>query len=449
MSEPATKRLVPELRFPEFRDDWYRIKLGKCFTNIGGTALEKHVIDEGTHHFISIGNYSTDGKYIDKGQRVELNDTTKPKLLNKNDLVMVLNDKTLAGDIIGSTLLIGEDNKYIYNQRSERLVTDSELTPIFAWHLLNSQLIRKEVFKRSQGGTQIYVNFPSIKAIKLAIPKDPEEQQKIADCLFSIDALITAHTQKHAALKAHKKGLMQQLFPSEGKTVPKLRFPEFRDAGEWADGVIADLTDAVMGNAFKSSDFVEDGIQLIRMGNLYQGELQFNRSPVYLPNNFNEEYSRFLVEPLDLLMSMTGTVGKRDYGFIVQIPENCPQLFLNQRVLKVVNRDNCVKEFLLQLLKNEELLKELYSLAGGTKQANLSAQQFKNLKVRFPKPTEQQKIADCLSSIDELITAQTQKIESLKTHKKGLMQQLFPATDDDCRDAGSRATQDAKAEVNG
>jgi len=290
--------------------------------------------------------------------------------------------------------------------------------------------MRKQIQKEAQGAKVLGISAGRISSLNVVYPSIDNEQQKIADCLSSIDELITAHTQKHEVLKTHKKGLMQQLFPPEGETVPKLRFPEFRDAGEWEEGVISDLANGVMGNAFKSVDFIEDGIQLVRMGNLYQGELQLNRTPVYLPKHFNEEYSRFLVKPFDILMSMTGTMGKRDYGFIVQLPESCEQLLLNQRVLKIVHKAKCVKGFLLQLLKSESLLNELYSLPGGTKQANLSVQQFKGLKAKFPEPKEQQKIADFLSSIDVLITEQSQKIVSLKAHKKGLMQQLFPVTDE-------------------
>jgi type I restriction enzyme S subunit len=69
-------------------------------------------------------------------------------------------------------------------------------------------------------------------------------------------------------------------------------------------------------------------------------------------------------------------------------------------------------------------------LPGGTKQANLSAQQLKDLEITFPLEPEQQKIGDCLSSLDELISAQTRKLKALKTHKKGLMQQLFPSPDE-------------------
>ncbi|MFC4996023.1 hypothetical protein [Rubritalea tangerina] len=74
----------------------------------------------------------------------------------KNDLVMVLNDKTKTGDIIGSTILIDSSDSYIYNQRSERIITNKELlSPLYAWFLLNSPKQRKNVFSVSQGGTQI------------------------------------------------------------------------------------------------------------------------------------------------------------------------------------------------------------------------------------------------------------------------------------------------------
>ena len=212
---PVEGQTTPKLRFPELQNtgEWKEKKLGDCFKNTGGTALEKYVVDTGDYHFISIGNYSTDGKYIDKGQRIKINDITKTKLLNKDDLVMVLNDKTASGDIIGSTIHIKECNKYIYNQRSERLIINSKLLPTFSWFILNSKTVRKEIYRKSQGGTQIYVNFSNIKTISILIP-EIKEQQKIADCLSSLDELITTQSQKIETLKQHKKGLMQQLFPN-------------------------------------------------------------------------------------------------------------------------------------------------------------------------------------------------------------------------------------------
>ena len=122
--------------------DWVEKNLGEAINNYGGTSLEEFVNIEGSHNFISIGNYEKTGNYYDNGQRIVLNNKTKLKLLIKIDLVMVLNDKTASGDLIGATILISEDNKYIYNQRSERLVCKLEMIrPKFAWHFLNSYKI--------------------------------------------------------------------------------------------------------------------------------------------------------------------------------------------------------------------------------------------------------------------------------------------------------------------
>jgi len=195
------------IEFPE----WEEKKLGGVVDNVGGTALEKYTNPKETHKFISIGNYGVDGKYIDNGQRVELNNKTKTKLLDKDNLVMVLNDKTAAGNIVGSTILIDESDSYIYNQRSERLICKSELFPIFAWHYLNSKIFRKSVYSISQGGTQIYVNFPSVKELNFSLPS-LLEQTKIANFLSSIDTKIEQVSKQLDESKQFKKALLQQMF---------------------------------------------------------------------------------------------------------------------------------------------------------------------------------------------------------------------------------------------
>ena len=123
---------------------------------------------------------------------------------------MVLNDKTKTGDIIGSTILIDEDDKYIYNQRSERIICNEGVNVSFFWFLLNSNPIRTEVFKRSQGGTQIYVNFGALETINIELPS-LEEQEKIAAVLTNADKEIELLEQQLADLQQEKKALMQQL----------------------------------------------------------------------------------------------------------------------------------------------------------------------------------------------------------------------------------------------
>ena len=411
------KQLVPKLRFPEFRDSWGTVKLGKCFDNIGGTALEKHVSANGTHHFISIGNYSPEGKYLDKKQRVELNATTKTKLLNKNDLVMVLNDKTSAGDIIGSTLLIKEDNKYIYNQRSERLIVNSNLLPTFAWQLLNSQTIKREIYKRSQGGTQIYVNFPSIKTIDLTIPQDKKEQQKIADCLSSIDESISTQTAKLNALKNHKKALMQQLFPAEGETTPKLRFPEFRDGEEWQIKPLSKVCEINPSVENLPEEFTYVDLESVESGKLIKKKIiSLDSAP---------SRAQRLLKSGDIIFQTVRPYQKNNYFF--QTDDNYKYVASTGYAQL---RSHESKMYLYQYLYNENFVNRVLTKCSGSNYPAINSTDLSQVQVEIPKLKEQQKIADCLSSIDELITAQAEKIDMLQTHKKGLMQQLFPNADE-------------------
>lgn len=191
--------------------DWEEKGLGGLIENVGGTALEKFTDLSSRYKFISIGNYSIDGKYIDNGQRVELNKKTKTKLLEKGNLVMVLNDKTASGNIIGSTILIDDEDTYIYNQRSERIICKPSVLPQYLWQYLNSTMFRAQVFRMAQGGTQIYVNFPVVKELKLFLP-GLGEQQKIANFLSALDQKLDLIATELTQAQTFKKGLLQQMF---------------------------------------------------------------------------------------------------------------------------------------------------------------------------------------------------------------------------------------------
>ncbi|WP_196005676.1 restriction endonuclease subunit S [Citrobacter freundii] len=193
----------------------------------------------------------------------------------------------------------------------------------------------------------------------------------------------------------------------------------------WTLGTLNDLADTIMGYAFRSEDFVPTGIPLLRMGNLYQNSLDLNRNPVYLPDSFKVDYKRFLVKPGDLVMSMTGTMGKRDYGFTVEIPSNTQYSLLNQRVLKIVPKNNSSSGYILNLLRSELILSVLYSFPGGTKQANLSAKQVQELPVLIPPLAEQKKIGEILSIWDKAISVTENLLTNSQQQKKALMQQLL------------------------
>lgn len=111
----------------------------------------------------------------------------------------------------------------------------------FGAYLFSSESVRKQIQREAQGAKVLGLSASRMGNVQLHYPSEADEQKKIADCLSSLDVLITAENQKLDAIRTYKKGLMQQLFPREAETVPRLRFPAFRKAGKWQKRKVSDL----------------------------------------------------------------------------------------------------------------------------------------------------------------------------------------------------------------
>ncbi|MFZ7179713.1 restriction endonuclease subunit S [[Pasteurella] aerogenes] len=210
---PKNDQEFPEIRFPEFTYAWEQRKLEDFGLATGGTSLEDEFSDDGEYKVISIGSYSENSTYTDQGIRINKTEKSKSRILNKNDLTMILNDKTSSGNIIGRVLLIDQDDTYIYNQRTQRIETNLDLFDAqFLYQLLNADHIRKKIIFMAQGNTQIYVNWSNIKNISYLIPTGIQEQQKIGAFFTALDRYITIHQRKLENMQKLKKSLLQQMF---------------------------------------------------------------------------------------------------------------------------------------------------------------------------------------------------------------------------------------------
>ena len=191
---------------------WEQRKLDDFGKSTGGVSIESEFADDGKYKVISIGSYSDTSTYNDQGIRCKLSNRTKDRILNKDDITMILNDKTASGNIIGRALLIERTGLYVYNQRTERIEINKEkFDPLFIYELLNAPNIREKIFKESQGNTQIYVNWTKIKELIYHVPS-LEEQRKLGVYLKQVDNLITLHQRKLEKLKNVKKSLLEKMF---------------------------------------------------------------------------------------------------------------------------------------------------------------------------------------------------------------------------------------------
>ena len=410
---------MPKLRFPEFRDkgEWEE----KLLSSVSEINPCRHSIaDSMTISFVPMSAVSEDGSLIAPELRTFVEVKKGYTYFSDNDVIVAKitpcyeNGKTALVSKLENGLGAGSTEFHVIRSKKDIL-------PFFIFSFINTDQVRNNG-KSSMAGSGGQQRVPSSYFENLSIPTPHlPEQQKIADCLSSLDDLIAAQNQKLATLKTHKKGLMQQLFPAEGATVPRLRFPEFREKVEWEEKKLGDVSEIVRGGSPRPiDDFLTtntDGLNWLKIGDV-------NKEAKYVTKTQERVISEALsktrvVNPGDLILSNSMSFGR---PFILKIKTCIHDGWI--AVTKI--RQNIERDFLYYLIFSENSQSYFLDNAAGSGVLNLNADIIKFLPTAIPSLSEQQKIADCLSSLDDLITVQTRKIEALNQHKKGLMQQLFP-----------------------
>lgn len=250
---------------------------------------------------------------------------------------------------------------------------------------------------------------------EIVIPVPPlQEQQKIASCLLAMDDLIAAQAEKVEALKEKKTGLMQQLFPQHGETTPRLRFPEF--TGEWEEKKLGEVGDVCMCKRIMKHETNPIGaIPFYKIGTFGKEADAFISVELY--REYQQKYS--YPNKGDILFSAAGTIGR------CVVFDGKPAYFQDSNIVWISNDESKV---LNAFLKYVYTTIEWKIDDGGIVKRLYNDSIRKTSFLTPPSIAEQEKIASCLSALDDQIAAETEKLTALKDYKKGLMQQLFPQT---------------------
>lgn len=427
---------VPKLRFPEFEKsgDWEEKLFKQLYSSKGNNTLSRDKLNYsgGEVKNIHYGDIHTKFSiYFDIQKEMvpyinssELNkDFKSENYCIEGDIIFADASEDLEDigkcieiiDLHGERVLSGL-HTILARQITQKLVIG------FGGYLFKSPWVRKQIQKESQGSKVLGLSSGRLANITISFPTVAKEQQKIADCLSSLDDLIAAHKRKLDSLKTHKQGLLQNLFPAEGETVPRLRFPEFENDGEWEEKIASNIFSLFQGFAFSSGDATSAGIRWLKIADVGMQKMEPD-TPSYLPLDFGEKFDRFRVHEGEYVIALTRPFLNGQLK-IARVDSIYHGSLLNQRVGKLQTNQEIT--FVYFLLQTEYLSRQIEANISGSEPPNLSTQQIEEILVMIPSVAEQQKIADCLSSLDEMISAEAQKIEALKVHKKALMQQLFP-----------------------
>jgi type I restriction enzyme S subunit len=279
------------------------------------------------------------------------------------------------------------------------------------WLRYSLDLLNLNRFATGQAQPGLSVDI--LNNVALAIPSLEAEQRKIAECLNSVNELLDAQERIVDALKSHKIGLMLQLFPRDGETQPRLRFPEFQNAGRWAKMTLGQAAVFYNGRAFKQEELLESGkYPVLRVGNIFTSNKWYH-------SDLTLDDTKYCVDG-DLLYAWSATFGPHIWRGSKSI--------YHYHIWKVVEQRSIDKQFLFITLENETKNMKAKT-TNGLGIMHITKRAIEGWESAFPTIAEQRMIAACLTSLDKIIAAETHKIEALTSHKKGLMQQLFPSPD--------------------
>jgi len=398
-------KLIPDLRFPDFKNSkqWNEASLNKLanrallknrdslittvFTNsaIDGIVDQREYFDKDIANKNNLENYYV----VEPGDYVY-----NPRISNVAPVGPLFKNKTNKTGVMSPLYTVfrfnEKDNEfYEYYFKSRH------------WH----DSIRK-VANTGARFDRISITDSTFMEIPVLFP-EPKEQQKIASCLSSLDKLIAAHSDKLEALKDHKKGLTKIIFPQKGQKVPNYRFPEFEKDGAWVEKEIGKIADNLDSRRIP----------------ITRNKREKGNIPYYGASGIIDYVKEYIFDEDLLLISEDGAnLIARVYPIAFSISG---KTWVNNHA-HVLKFENWFTQVLVEKYLNSKNIEDFLT---GMAQPKLNRQKLDLIPIHLPKSEEeQQKIASCLSSLDELITAQLEKIEQLQQHKKGLMQGLFPNT---------------------
>jgi type I restriction enzyme S subunit len=411
MSGNDKRPLVPRLRFPDFDKPWSNDPLSK-------TLVEHKLKNTDGRDVFSVSMESGIVNQIEHlGRSFAASDTANYNLCRRFDVVYTKSPlKAFPFGIVKQCKFDGEVAlSPLYGVFTPENPQVGLMIEAYFESPNRSRAFLSPLCQKGAKNT-IQITNTAFLSGRLPLPTEPAEQQKIADCLQSLDELIKAENQKLDALKTHKKGLMQQLFPREGETVPLLRFPEFQEAGEWEENQLGDLVEIRSGYSPSQYQLTGDGAYpFVKVEDL-------NNCTKY-----QEKAREYSSDTYGLIPCNSVIFPKRGAAIALnKIRLSRSELLMDTNMMALTPLAQCSVDFLFYHLSNVGLSQ----VADNSTIPQINNKHIIPFHISIPPLEEQRRISDCLSALDESITNQTLKIETIQAHKKGLMQQLFPVLDE-------------------
>ena len=413
MNKKKESKVVPNVRFKGFTDDWKQRKLGDDLVSIHtGTNLLGSITNTGMP-LIKMGNIQRG--YFDTSKVEFLAENEQPDkadIANYGDFFFnTRNTLELVGK--GATWM-KNSGEYAFNSNIARFELRN-LDTIFFNYLYNTDYMTKQIHARAMGTTSVAAIYPKTLDSVEYSASCMKEQQKIGTYFKQIDNLITLHQQKITRLIKLKKAMLEKMFPKKGSVIPEIRFNGFANA--WEQRKLGEITD-VRDGTHDSPKYVQEGHPFITSKNVSNGFINYDDVKYVTDADYEEINKRSKVDVHDILMGMIGTIG--NLALIRKEPD-----FAIKNVALIKYTGDVDYQYLYQALQAGCVTNQLSTGMDGGTQKFVSLKKIRELDIPFPDGWEQREIGAYFSTLDHLITFHQRKIDKLKNLKKAMLDQMF------------------------
>ena len=403
MNKKKESKVVPNLRFKGFTDDWKQRKLGELALFNPKDELPQ------TFEYVDLESVVGTEMLLHRAEVKSSAPSRAQRLAH-------------TGDLFYQTVRPYQKNNYLFEKTDNNYVFSTgyaQMRPYvdgyFLLSLVQSERFVKVVLDNCTGTSYPAINANDLAEIEVAAPSDESEAQKIGTIFRSIDRLITLHQRKIDKLKNLKKAMLEKMFPKKGSVIPEFRFNGFANA--WEQRKLGEITD-VRDGTHDSPKYVQEGHPFITSKNVSNGFINYDDVQYVTDADYEEINKRSKVDVHDILMGMIGTIG--NLALIRKEPD-----FAIKNVALIKYTGDVDYQYLYQALQAGCVTNQLSTGMDGGTQKFVSLKKIRELDIPFPDGWEQRKIGAYFSTLDHLITLNQRKIDMLKKLKSACLSEMF------------------------
>ena len=420
MNKKKESKVVPNVRFKGFTDDWKQRKLNEVLSFLKDGTHGTHADDENGPLLLSAKNIKN-GKIICDETDRRISEEEYEKIhtnfsLEVGDVLL-----TIVGSI-GETAILKDCSSITFQRSVAFLRPNGTITSDFLYSEIQTQKFQNELDNRKSTSAQPGIYLGDLSEVPIVFTTNLDEQTKIGDYFNNLDHLITLHQQKITLLTKLKKAMLEKMFPKKCSVIPEIRFNGFANA--WEQRKLGDIADVTKLAGFEFTEHVvysdEGNIIALRGLNIKNGQLILDDVKYIDGSNFSK-LSRSKLFINDIMFTYVGTVGE-----VAIIKEN-DRFYLAPNVSRIRVKSDDSPKFISHYMRTDNFKnKVIFPLIATSSQPALSMENIRKFTINIPINREEQDyLAKYFDSLDHLINLHQRKLDMLKKLKSACLSEMF------------------------